>query len=83
MDFPPLTDELNKICLEEGTRVFKELRAKYPSHDLRSFDITLNSLIFALVCLGYNNVTPGKEKEYAALVASVVCRDLLNNRKNK
>lgn len=79
MELPKTTEEENKICYQEGLRIFAELRKRYCNESCSHLDIVLNSLCFALVRL-FSLTT--KKVDYEAcgeLVKKIIVENLKEN----
>lgn len=71
-----LNADEDKICFQEGLRIFSELRKKYSNKNIRDLDIVLNSLCFALTRLGQFNTHPSDYENYAQLVKQIILKNL-------
>ena len=76
MEFPKTTKEEDKICYEEGFRIFGELRKKYSNNNVRDLDIVLNSLCAALARLTEINVRPADHQTFIGLIAQILTKNL-------
>jgi hypothetical protein len=77
MDFPDITEEENKISLEEGLRIFGELRKKYSNKNIKDLDIVLNSICCALTRLTALNVRKQDYETFAEIIKSIILRNLV------
>jgi len=72
VDFPETPDDLNKICIGEGMRIFNELRLKYFENTTADLDVVLNSLCFALLCLRATHTNKEHYSNFNTLVKQIL-----------
>ncbi len=74
--FESLPGNENPQFLEDGKRLFLELRSKYPSHDVEHLDNILNGLCAALTCLMRSCVDKDNHKNFLQLVYKILYENL-------
>jgi len=79
MEFPKTTKEEDKICYQEGLRIFAELRKRYSNDNCRDLDIVLNSICCALVRLFSLNVRKEDYESCGELVRQTIVKNLKEN----
>lgn len=75
-----ITDEMNKICLGNGKSIYLDLKKRYPERTDRDYDIRLNSLMSALLCLISDAVLPEKVEEFTDLIIEILRRNIPNGK---
>jgi len=58
--------------MEDGKRIFLELRQKYPEYTNKDFDHILNGLCAALICLMHVSVEKDNQKMFLQLVYKIL-----------
>lgn len=74
--FQHLPAEENQQFLEDGKRIYLEMRKKYPNNTVENLDNILNGLCASLVCLAYDNVEKSKHKNFLQLVWNILNQNI-------
>lgn len=70
--FQYLPGNENPQFLEDGKKIYLELKKKYPSKTNRDLDNILNGLCAALTCLIYENVDRSNHKKFLHLIWKIL-----------
>ncbi len=70
--FQHLPGNENPQFLEDGKRIYLEMRQKYPNNTNEDLDNILNGLCSALVCLVYDNVAKDNHKNMLQLIWKIL-----------
>ncbi len=74
--FQNLPHEENPHHLENGIRIYKELKEKYPQECNEDLDSILNSLCCALICLIKISVDPDNRRNVLQLIHIILSKNL-------
>lgn len=74
--FQPLRAEENPQFLEDGKRIYLELKKKYPPTSVENFDNILNGLCAAIVCLMYESVDKADHRNFLQLVWQILNKNI-------
>jgi hypothetical protein len=73
--FAPVNEEENKIALDEGIRIYKELLEKFKCTDEKGCDLMMNTLCSSLICFLRVHVPP----DNMGMLLQVIHKILVNN----
>lgn len=73
--FQDLPGEENPQFLEDGKRIYLEIRKKYPKYNNVDLDNILNALCAALTCLMTDNVEKDNYKQFLQLVYKILLKN--------
>lgn len=74
--FSPTPEEMNQICLQEGRRIYFELKDKFEGKNIDGLDKMLNSLCSALVILVHQNVGADDFECFLQLIHKILHNNL-------
>ena len=74
--FQYLPGDENPQFLEDGKRIYLELRKKYPNKTTEDLDNILNGLCAALTCLVYDNVEKSNHKNMLQLIWKILNQNI-------
>ena len=74
--FQHLPGTENPQFLEDGKRIYLELRKKYPENTDKDMDNILNGLCAAIVCLVTANVDKSNHKNFLQIVWKILNQNL-------
>lgn len=74
--FQNLPGNENPQFLEDGKRIYLELRNKYPNNTNVDLDNILNGLCAALTCLVYENVPRDNHKNMLPLIWNILNKNI-------
>jgi uncharacterized Zn-finger protein len=74
--FQYLPGNENPQFLEDGKRIYLELRNKYPKNTNEDLDNILNGLCAAMTCLMYDNVDQSNHKNFLQLIWKILNQNL-------
>lgn len=74
--FQHLPGEENPQFLEDGKRIYLEMKKKYPNATNEDLDNILNGLCAALTCLVWGNVDKSNHKNFLQLIWNILNKNL-------
>lgn len=74
--FQHLPGTENPQFLEDGKKIYLELRKKYPNNTTYDLDNILNGLCAALICLTCDNVDPSNHKNFLQLIWKIINQNM-------
>jgi hypothetical protein len=74
--FQHLPGDENPQFLEDGKRIYLEMRRKYPHQTIGDLDNILNGLCAALICLISDNVMKDDHKNFLQLVHRILSKNI-------
>jgi hypothetical protein len=74
--FQHLPSNENPHFLEDGKRIYKEMKQKYPNVNDEDLDNILNGICAALICLICDNVSKDNYKYMTQLVYNILNKNL-------
>lgn len=74
--FQHLPGEENPHFLEDGKRIYLELRKKYPNNTTEDLDNILNGICCALTCLMYDAVEKDNHRYFLQLIHNILSKNL-------
>lgn len=74
--FQHLSSEENPRFLEDGKRIYLEMKKKYPNATNEDRDNILNGLCAALTCLMFDNVDKSNHKNFLQLIWKILNKNL-------
>ena len=74
--FQDLPGEENPQFLEDGKRIYLELRKKYPKNTTEDMDNILNGLCASLICLMNANVDKSDHKNFLQLIYKILNKNI-------
>ncbi len=74
--FQPLPGDKNPQFLEDGKRIYREMRKKYPNNTTIDLDNVLNGICASLTCLMYDNVPKSEHLNFLQLVYSILKKNI-------
>jgi hypothetical protein len=70
--FQNLPGHLNPQFLEDGKKIYLEMKNKYPNKSSEDLDNILNGLCVSLTCLMYENVSKDDRKQFVHLIYKII-----------
>ncbi len=70
--FQPLPGNQNPQFLEDGKRIYLEMRQKYPKNNNIHLDNILNGLCASLLCLMHDKVNNKDHKQFLQLIYKIL-----------
>jgi hypothetical protein len=70
--FQPLPGKENPQFLEDGKRIYQEMRKKYPNDTTEDLDNILNGLCASLTCLFVAHVGKDNRKNFIHLIYKIL-----------
>ena len=74
--FQHLPGNENPQFLEDGKRIYQEMRKKYPNDTNEDLDNILNGLCAALTCLVYANVDKSNHRNFLQLIWQILNKNV-------
>lgn len=74
--FQHLPGEENPQFLEDGKRIYIEMRSKYPNNTTEDLDNVLNGLCAALTCLMYDAVDKSNHRYFLQLIHNILSKNI-------
>lgn len=74
--FQHLPAEENPQFLEDGKRIYLEMRKKYPENTNKDLDNILNGLCASLTCMIHANVNKDNHKNFLQLIHKILSQNL-------
>lgn len=74
--FQHLSGNQNPQFLEDGKRIYLELKKKYPKKTNKDLDNILNGLCASLTCLMYDNVDRSNHKNFLQLIWTILIKNV-------
>lgn len=74
--FQHLPGKENPQLLEDGKRIYLEMRKKYPNNTNEDLDNILNGLCASLICLMYDKVNKSNHKNFLQLIWKILNKNL-------
>lgn len=74
--FEPLPSNENPQFLEDGKRIYFQLREKYPNSSVEHLDNILNALCCALICLTQINVDKDDRIYFLQLIHKILSQNI-------
>lgn len=74
--FEHLPGNENPQFLEDGKRIYLELRKKYPQNSTEDLDNILNGICASLTCLMYDNVDKDNHPYFLQLIHQILKKNL-------
>ncbi len=74
--FQHLPGNENPQFLEDGKRIYLEMKKKYPKKSVEDLDNILNGLCASLSCLMYNNVEKDNHKNFLQLIYNILSKNI-------
>lgn len=74
--FQDLAGNENPQFLEDGKRIYLEMKKKYPKNTTEDLENILNGLIASLVCLVSDNVDKLSHKTFLELILKILNKNL-------
>jgi len=74
--FQHLSGNENPQFLEDGKRIYLELRNKYPKNNCKDLDNILNGICAALICLICDNVEKSNHRPMLQLIYQILNKNI-------
>lgn len=74
--FQHLNAEENPQFLEDGKRIYLEMRKKYPENSTIDLDNILNGICASLICLTFDNVGKSNHKYFLQLIWNILNKNI-------
>ncbi len=74
--FQHLSGDENPQFLEDGKRIYLEMRQKYPQNTNEDLDNILNGICASLACLAYENIHKSDHKGFLQLIWSILNKNI-------
>lgn len=75
-----LPEHINDLAKEEGGKIFNYLIKQYPPKGEESLDVTLNIIIYTMVCLLDKYAKRGTEELFCELIKQTIINNVRSNR---
>jgi len=74
--FQDLPGDENPQFLEDGKRIYLEMKKKYPNKTHEDLDNILNGLCASITCLMYDNVDKDNHRNFLQLVYKILNKNI-------
>lgn len=74
--FQDLPGTANPQFLENGKKIYEELKAKYPERNIIALDNITNSLCAALACLMHVSVSPDDRPHFIQIIYKILNKNI-------
>lgn len=74
--FQHLPSEENPQFLEDGKRIYKEMKEKYPNQTTEDLDNILNGICAALTCVMHMNVAKDDHRNFLQLIHKILSKNI-------
>lgn len=74
--FQHLPSQENPQFLEDGKRIYSEMKSKYPNATNEDLDNILNGICAALTCLMFDNVDKSNHKIFLQLIWKILNKNV-------
>lgn len=76
MDYEPITEREDEMCLKESELIFVKLREKFPEENVKDFNMLLNVFSLCLIRLAMAYTRKEDSEQYSKIIQKIISENL-------